>query len=105
MESCLSLLLAAIAQAVTSVPPKKIDLTIRRSCEAQATSGDEIVVCARRNDGIGPYRINQPLPRQSDVPKAELQLADGLSASAETENADVGGIPSNRAMVRLKIKF
>ena len=105
VEPSLSLLFAVIAQAVASVPPEKIDLTIRQPCKAQVTSGDEIVVCARRNDGISPYRINQPLPRQSNVPKAELQLADGLSASAEAENADVGGFSSNRAMVRLKIKF
>jgi hypothetical protein len=105
VERKLSLLLAAMAQAVTSVPPEKIDLTIRRPCEAQKSNDDEIVVCARRNDSLSPYRIYQPPPRQSDIPKAEMRLADGLSASAETENAEVGGFPSNRVMVRLKIKF
>ena len=34
-----------------------------------------------------------------------MQLDQGLSASAETESYDVGGFPSNRLMVRLKIKF
>ena len=52
-----------------------------------------------------PYRINQAVPRQLEPPKAELQLADGLTAAAETENVDVGGFPSNRLMVRFKIKF
>jgi hypothetical protein len=94
-----------MAQAVTSVPPEKIDLTIRQPCEARESKSDEIVVCARRNDGSSPYRISQPPPRQSDIPKAELQLADGLNASAETESANVGGFLSNRMMVRLKIKF
>jgi hypothetical protein len=32
-------------------------------------------------------------------------LSDVVSAAAETENVDVGGRPSNRLMVRLKIKF
>ena len=101
----MSLLAAAIAQAVTATPPEKIDLTIRQPCESQKSNDEEIVVCARRADGFSPYRINQPPPRQSDLPKAELQLADGVSAAAETENVDVGGFPSNRLMVRLKIKF
>ena len=100
----MSLLFAAIAQAVTSAPPEKIDLTIRQPCEAQKSNDDEIVVCGRKN-GHSPYRISQPPPRQSDLPKAELQLSDGISAAAETENVDVGGFPSNRVMVRLKIKF
>jgi hypothetical protein len=102
----MSLLFAAFVQAVTSVPPEKIDLTIPRPCEAQnSNDDDEIVVCGRRREGFSPYRINQPTPRQSEPPKAELQLADGVRAAAETENADVGGFPSNRVMVRLKIKF
>jgi hypothetical protein len=101
----MSLLFAVFAQAVTSVPPEKIDLTIPQPCEAQKSNDDEIVVCGRKGEGFSPYRINQPTPRQSEPPKAELQLADGVRAAAETENADVGGFPSNRVMVRLKIKF
>lgn len=101
----MSLLLIALAQAVTSTPPEKIDLTAPQPCETQKSKDDEIVVCARRNDGSSPYRINQPMPRKSEPAKAELQLADGVDAAAETENADVGGFPSNRVMVRLKIKF
>jgi hypothetical protein len=101
----MSLLVVALAQAVTSAPPEKIDLTLPRPCETQKSNNDEIVVCARRGDGFSPYRINQPLPSQSETPKAELQLADGVKAAAETESADVGGFPSNRVMVRLKIKF
>lgn len=104
VEGNLSLVFAALVQSVTSVPPETIDLTIRPRCEARKAEKDEIVVCARPSDE-NPYRINQPQPRQSDIPKAELQLADGINASAETENVDVGGFPSNRLMVRLKIKF
>lgn len=94
-----------LAQAITSPPPEKIDLTLPQPCETQESKEDEIVVCARRSDGFSPYRINQPMTRQSEPAKAELQLADGVNAAAETENASVGGFPSNRLMVRLKIKF
>lgn len=99
------LLIAALAQAVTSATPEKIDLTIPQPCRAQKSSDDEILVCARRDGELSPYRIGQPPSRQSDVPKAELQLADGVRIGAETEKADVGGFPSNRLMARLKIRF
>jgi len=105
VERKLPLILVALAQTITSVPPEKIDLTIPRPCETQKSNDDEIVVCARRNDGSSPYRVNQPMPQRSDIPKAEVQLADGVSLGAETENADVGGFSSNRLMARLKIKF
>jgi hypothetical protein len=101
----LSLLLAAVVQAVASVPSEKIDLTIRSPCETQKANEREIVVCAHRSGDLGPYRIKQLPPRQSSIPKAEMQLADGVSANAEAEKAGVGGFPSNRLMVRLKIKF
>lgn len=98
------LLLAALTQTISPVPSENIDVTIPRSCEAKKTATDEILVCAKRTDR-SPYRITQPPPRQSRVPKAELQLADGVSASADIDGYDVGGFPSNRIMVRLKIKF
>jgi hypothetical protein len=101
----MSLLFAAIAQAVTSTSPEKIDLTISQPCEPQNSNGDEIVVCGRRGDGFSPYRIYQPPPYKSGPPKAELQLVGGVSAAAETESANVGGFSSNRVMARIKIKF
>jgi len=100
-----SFLLAVMAQAVASVPPEKIDLTIRQPCETQKSNENEVVVCARRSGDLRPYRINQLPARRSNIPKAEMELADGVSASADAEQADVGGFPSNRLMVGLKIKF
>jgi hypothetical protein len=44
-------------------------------------------------------------PPPSGIPRADAQLSDGVSASADTEDYDVGGRRSNRLMVRLKIKF
>lgn len=105
LERKLILLLFGMVQAVTSAPPEKIDLTIRQPCEAQKSSEDEVVVCARRGEGPSRYRVNQPPTYQSHMQKAEVQLADGVAVSGETENVDVGGFPSNRFMARLKIKF
>jgi hypothetical protein len=68
-------------------------------------ANDEIVVCARRPAGPHPYRINQPPAAQSSPSKAEVQIAAGVTATAVTEQADVGGFPSNRFLVRFKIKF
>ena len=87
----MSLLIAAIVQAVTSQPPEKIDLTIPQPCDARKSSDDEIVVCARRSEGVSPYGIGEPSPGRAGPPKAQIQFADGVTASAETESADVGG--------------
>lgn len=99
------LLLAAMVQAVASVPPEKIDLTIAQPCEARGSTKAEIVVCGRRGDGPGPYRIARSPPRQSRMPKAEMQLAEGVKIAGETETVDVGGFPSERFVLRLKINF
>ena len=101
----MALLIAVIAQAVSSAPPERIDLLIPQPCESQRPADGEVIVCAPAADGSSPYRINQPPPAPPQVPKAEMQLGEGTSASAETEQVDVGGFPSNRLMVRLKIKF
>ena len=99
------LFLFALTQAISASPPDRIDLTIPQPCTSRKAESDEVVVCANP-DGISPYRINQPPSGPSaQVPKAVVQLANGLSAAAETENADVGGFNSNRAMLRLKFKI
>ncbi len=105
MECDLPLLFLLMSQAISPAPPERISLTVPAPCEAERSVNDEIVVCVRRPDGVSPYRINQSAGPQPQVPKAEVQLANGVSASAETEQADVGGFPSNRVMVRLKFKF
>ena len=101
----MSLILAALAQAVASRTPERIDLTIPRPCAAQRSTSEEIVVCARP-DGFSPYRLKQPVPSPTqDVPKAEVAIAEGVAVGAETESANVGGFTSNRLMARIKIKF
>jgi hypothetical protein len=104
-ERIVSLVIAALAQVIASAPPDAIDLTIPRPCESRPSSGDEIVVCGRAPGELGPSRL-PPLPaRDSDIPKAETAIGKGIAIAGETEQADVGGVPSNRLMVRLKIKF
>ena len=97
-------LVALMLQAISATPPERIDLTVPRLCAPSPTDG-EILVCAERSAGQGPYRIKPLPPASSGMPKAELQLVEGLTATAETESHDVGGFPSKRAMIRLKIKF
>jgi hypothetical protein len=100
-----SVLVAALLQVVASGSPDAIDLTIPPSCEAQRAASDEIIVCGRRDGEPGPYRLPQLPPRDPGLPRAETGIAKGVAIAGETERADVGGFPSNRAMVRLKIKF
>ena len=99
------LLLIVMAQAASSPPPQKIDLTIPGPCDTQASTDEDVIVCGRRRDDSSRYRIPPPTPNQSVLPKAELRLGNGTSLSADTEQVDIGGTPSNRAMIRLKFKF
>ena len=98
------LLLLAV-QAIGSAPAEQIVPASAPRCRARASSNDEIIVCARRPDGPNPYRINQAPAAERGPSKAEIQIARGVSAAAETEQADAGGFPSNRLLVRFKIKF
>jgi hypothetical protein len=101
------LVLLVLAQAVTASPPERVDLTIPQPCAAQRSGADgEVIICANRN-GESPYRLTEvPEPVEGGaLPKAEVKVAEGVSVGAETEKADVGGFDSNRAMVRLKVKF
>jgi hypothetical protein len=92
-----------LAQVVSASPPERVDLTLPQPCRAQ--SAGEVVVCANRN-GESPYRLKEPVKQEAEgLPKAEKQIGEGVSVAAETEAADVGGFQSNRAMIRLKIKF
>jgi hypothetical protein len=100
-----SLILLLAVQAVGSAPSEQVVPPTAPRCRARASPGDEIIVCAPRPDGRSPYRINQPAAADAGLPKAQMQIARGVRASAETERADVGGFPSNRLVVRLKFKF
>ena len=103
-EGEMPLLLLAIAQAISAAPPEKIDLTLPQPCPAPKPAGDEVIVCANASGG-SPYRIAGPPTDQAQLPRAQVQLGNSAVVGAETESADVGGFTSNRAMLRLKLKF
>ena len=103
----MSLLLAAMVQAMSASPPERVDLTISQPCADRRADDGVLIVCANRN-GVSPYRLQEQeeVPAEgSALPKAEVKIADGVTADAATEQTDVGGFPSNRIMVGLKIKF
>jgi hypothetical protein len=84
----------------------KIDLTAPQPCGTKKVASNEIVVCAHRGDGSGPYRLKQLPPNaRAVIPRAAVTLANGVVASADAQRGDVGGFPSNRLMVGVKIKF
>jgi len=98
------LLLFAVAQAASSVPTGKIDLTTHQSCET-TPSDDDVIVCGRRRDDQSRYRIPPTAMRGSNMPKAAWRLGNGVGLAAETEQVDIGGAPSNRIMIRFKFPF
>lgn len=75
------------------------------ACGTKAADGT-VVVCGRGTQDA--YRL-RPLPDRYDpdalaLPKAETGILGGRAAlAAEAEAASVGGVQSNRAMVRMKI--
>ncbi|WP_294242746.1 hypothetical protein [uncultured Sphingomonas sp.] len=88
----------AVAGPVLPVPRKP---STARRCPPDET-GDDVVVCGRSSDAdrIGTIPdYSKPMT----LPKARAQIAGVGTLSAETEQADVGGSPSKRAMIRLTI--
>lgn len=85
--------------------PPALDLKAFRAprpCRPPAP-GEDIVVCARTGDE---FRLKPLPPKTSEaaLPKAEVGVGSA-KVSAETEQGSVGGFPSNRAMIRLKMPF
>jgi len=73
-----------------------------RRCPVERT--DEVVVCATDQSR---FRLGPPPRPDRDgpaLPDAKVRVGRG-SVSAETEAYGVGGHPSNRIMMRLKLPF
>lgn len=65
-------------------------------------SVNEIVVCGTRDNRR--YRLD-PLPQaQTGLGKAETTIG-GAKVGIVAEQGEIGGITTNRAMIRLKLKF
>ncbi len=97
----LALLQAAVAGPVIEKP--------RRPAPACGATGPDgaLIVCG---EGQEQFRLRVLSDRyQTDaaaIPKAETSIFGGKAkVAAEVEAAGVGGVQSNRAMVRLKMPF
>ncbi|QYU70796.1 hypothetical protein J4558_12075 [Leptolyngbya sp. 15MV] len=64
----------------------------------------EIVVCATDQDEFR-YKREFDVEARPAIPDARISLGDGKTLSAETEQVGVGGFPSNRIMLRLRVGF
>lgn len=104
MPVLLAMMLQSEGMSGPPAPSAKVRLTPAPSCKP-APNGD-IVVCARQDTSV--YRLTK-LPeryrRDEGLPRASKQIGKNTTLSAETEQAGVGGFPSNRAMIRLKMGF
>ncbi|WP_375270438.1 hypothetical protein [Sphingomonas sp.] len=97
------LLLQAAAVAGPVLPaPRSV---LPRECPSAQPGDSEVVVCGR---GQEQFRLRAAPERYSSdpqaLPKARTTIG-GNTVSAETEQGDVGGIPTNRIMLRLKRPF
>lgn len=76
-----------------------------RPCPTEPDPSGDVVVCGRADQER--FRL-RPLPGRADdpaTPRAEIGVLGDLKAAAETEQGNVGGFPSNRIMLRLKLPF
>jgi hypothetical protein len=73
-------------------------------CRTGTPREDVVVVCGRR-DGQNPYRIGPQPSLPPALPDAEFRISENVKAKLGAEQGDVGGIPTNRAMITLKLRF
>jgi hypothetical protein len=92
---------AADFDVATGTEPRRSFTVIRPRC-APGQSG-EIVVCA--SDPQQNRLTALPNTPLEAIPKAEARLSENATMDLHGETATVSGVPSNRAMVRLKIGF
>ena len=76
----------------------------RGSACVRSGPSDEIVVCGRRDPDK--FRAKPLPPDYQEGPlRAETSLGGNVKGSVDVEQADVGGFPSNRAKVTIKVPF
>ena len=94
-----------IFAAAAAVPPD-FDLARlpRRASECRNAGADQIIVCAAKI--VRDNRVKElGSADEPYLPKAEVKLFGDVRAAVENEAVDVGGVPSKRMMVRVKIPF
>ena len=86
-------------------PPRSFDLRVTQHCREADGGSEEVVVCG--TVGADRYRL-RPLAsgygQESGVPRAQTSLGGGKLA-ATTQQVMIGGVPSNRIMVSIKLPF
>lgn len=97
---------AGVAPAEDSGERVIIDIKVPAPCENEQDSiSDEIVVCGTV-DRAERYRVPRlTTVEETTLPRARFDVSDSVAVSAEAEAVDLGMARSNRAMVRVKIKF
>ncbi len=98
------LLLTLLSLQATEPPPPLASRILSERCRSATVREDEVVVCGRRN-GPSPYRIGPQSPTPPALPDAQFKISDRVEGKLSAEQGEVGGIPTNRAMVTLRIKF
>lgn len=92
-------------EAATAAPPERIELSVTApntaACDVSPT--DEIVVCAPDSAvyRLGPVSTK---PGQA-LPKTELKLSGNTVVAAHLQSGNLGNMPTNRAMVTIKVAF
>lgn len=75
---------------------------IRPRCGADADAvSDEIVVCAPDEEQ---FRL-RPLPDLPESTPGSVAIGDNAVIAGRVEGVMIGGVPSNRVMIDLKLKF
>ena len=97
----LPLLLLSQSTANPQPPRIVIDL-LPKPCAKPSEQSNDIVVCGRREE---PYRIGPMAPVPPALPDAKIGISEDATLAAEAQQGEIGGIPTNRAMITLKIKF
>ena len=88
--------------------PAKIDFDLarllNRAAECRSSNGDQIIVCAAKI--VRDNRVTDlGSTNEAYLPKAEVKLFGAVKGTVENEAVAVGGFPSKRMMVRVKIPF
>lgn len=95
------LLLSVALQSSAPAPPGYDTHAISRACAPAADDGTIVVCGSRKNDK---YRLKPLAPDAGGLGRAETTIA-GAKVGVETEQGSVGGIPTNRVMAHIKIRF
>lgn len=100
MSAWLMLALQTVSGPPAPVPARRPS---DRPCPV-AQPGEDIVVCARRNDEFRLKSMPERFVAERTPPKAQIGIAGVGTLAAEAEQgADAQGAPINRAMIRLRI--